>query len=173
MRRSRRRLTFMPMPFPDGRRTQPTRSPKLWNRGSHCKWRQTVGARKRRAPAFSYESGAQTSVGAEGGIRTHTPLRALRPERSASTVPPLRHLYERCLPALARRMWAVEDLNLGPLACEASALTTELTARGPRDGPPGPNHLPRRVPAPRRTRLRGNDRVRTCDLALMKRPLYH
>ena len=24
--------------------------------------------------------------------------------------------------------WAVEDLNLGPLACEASALTTELTA---------------------------------------------
>ena len=29
--------------------------------------------------------------GAEGGIRTHTPLRILRPERSASTVPPLRH----------------------------------------------------------------------------------
>ena len=29
-------------------------------------------------------------VGAEGGIRTHTPLRILRPERSASTVPPLR-----------------------------------------------------------------------------------
>ena len=28
--------------------------------------------------------------GAEGGIRTHTPLRILRPERSASTVPPLR-----------------------------------------------------------------------------------
>ena len=26
--------------------------------------------------------------------------------------------------------WAVEDLNLGPLACEASALTTELTAPG-------------------------------------------
>ena len=25
--------------------------------------------------------------------------------------------------------WAVEDLNLGPLACEASALTAELTAR--------------------------------------------
>ena len=24
--------------------------------------------------------------------------------------------------------WAIEDLNLGPLACEASALTTELTA---------------------------------------------
>ena len=29
-------------------------------------------------------------AGAEGGIRTHTPLRILRPERSASTVPPLR-----------------------------------------------------------------------------------
>ena len=24
--------------------------------------------------------------------------------------------------------WAIEDLNLGPLACEASALTTELIA---------------------------------------------
>ena len=28
--------------------------------------------------------------------------------------------------------WAVEGSNLGPLACEASALTTELTARRPR-----------------------------------------
>ena len=28
--------------------------------------------------------------------------------------------------------WAVQDLNLRPLACEASALTTELTA---------PNHI--------------------------------
>ena len=28
-----------------------------------------------------------------------------------------------------RRWWAVEDLNLGPLACEASALTTELIAQ--------------------------------------------
>ena len=26
--------------------------------------------------------------------------------------------------------WAIEDLNLGPLACEASALTAELTAQG-------------------------------------------
>ncbi len=26
------------------------------------------------------------------------------------------------------RWWAVQDLNLSPLACEASALTTELTA---------------------------------------------
>ena len=25
--------------------------------------------------------------------------------------------------------WAIEDLNLGPLACEASALTTELIAQ--------------------------------------------
>src|ERR1700686_2789739 len=28
--------------------------------------------------------------------------------------------------------WAIKDLNLGPLACEASALTTELIAHGPR-----------------------------------------
>ena len=71
-------------------------------------------------------------------------------------------------------------MNLGPLACEASALTTELTAR---------RHLlkyqkrPLAVRAPLRLYdqgrnaahvLRcGNDRARTCDLALMKRPLYH
>ena len=68
--------------------------------------------------------------GAEGGIRTHTPLRILRPERSAATVPPLRHVDSRCcrMNLLTRMMWAIEDLNLGPLACEASALTTELTA---------------------------------------------
>ena len=30
---------------------------------------------------------------------------------------------------LASKWWAIEDLNLGPLACEASALTTELIAR--------------------------------------------
>src|SRR5882672_628151 len=28
--------------------------------------------------------------------------------------------------------WAIKDLNLGPLACEASALTTELIAHEPR-----------------------------------------
>ena len=27
------------------------------------------------------------------------------------------------------KWWAIKDLNLGPLACEASALTTELIAR--------------------------------------------
>ena len=62
--------------------------------------------------------------------------------------------------------WAIEDLNLGPLACEASALTTELTARVPASF---------KVPHPREGGpvdcLNGNDRVRTCDLALMKRPL--
>jgi hypothetical protein len=26
--------------------------------------------------------------------------------------------------------WATKDLNLGPLPCEGSALTTELVARG-------------------------------------------
>ena len=40
--------------------------------------------------AVAYETKDDVS-GAEGGIRTHTPLRTLRPERSASTVPPLRH----------------------------------------------------------------------------------
>jgi hypothetical protein len=27
------------------------------------------------------------------------------------------------------RWWAIKDLNLGPLPCEGSALTTELIAR--------------------------------------------
>ena len=59
----------------------------------------------------------------EGVEPTHL-LKVLRPERSASTISPLRLSY-----LLDMRMWwAVEDLNLGPLACEASALTTELTA---------------------------------------------
>ena len=61
----------------------------------------------------------------EGVEPTHL-LKVLRPERSASTISPLRHLYLFNV----RIWWAVEDLNLGPLACEASALTTELTAPG-------------------------------------------
>ena len=104
----------------------------------------------------------------------HT-LRALRPERSASTVP-----ATSALAPAARLEWAVEDLNLGPLACEASALTTELTAldtRRARQTPVGGEHtsscsLRPGLPIPRRRLASGNDRVRTCDLALMKRPLY-
>ena len=60
----------------------------------------------------------------EGFEPTHL-LKVLRPERSASTISPLRLLYLFNV----RIWWAVEDLNLGPLACEASALTTELTAQ--------------------------------------------
>ena len=106
--------------------------------------------------------------GAEGGSRTHTPVRILRPERSASTVPPLRHISEASgvRDAAIRTVstwWAIEDLNLGPLACEASALTAELTAQGQ-------FHLTALAYVP--PHWSGNDRVRTCDLALMKRPLY-
>jgi hypothetical protein len=41
------------------------------------------------APAVS--PGTWMGFGAEGGSRTHTPFQALRPERSASTISPLRH----------------------------------------------------------------------------------
>ena len=39
-------------------------------------------------------------TGAEGGSRTHTSVRILRPERSASTIPPLRQILSRCLEEL-------------------------------------------------------------------------
>jgi hypothetical protein len=32
---------------------------------------------------------------------------------------------------LVRAWWAIKDLNLGPLACEASTLTAELIAHEP------------------------------------------
>ncbi len=72
--------------------------------------------------------------------------------------------------------WAIEDLNLGPLACEASALTAELIAltfpgRPHRRNHSGPINRPMSTALSLNSR-RGNDRVRTCDLALMKRPLY-
>ena len=51
-----------------------------------------------------------------GPIQLHTPSVVLRRSDTA-------------LAAHIHKWWAVEDLNLGPLACEASALTTELTAR--------------------------------------------
>ena len=47
-------------------------------------------------------------------------------------IPPLRHVLRRSPDSSDPRSpvwWAVEGSNLGPLACEASALTTELTAR--------------------------------------------
>ena len=67
--------------------------------------------------------------------------------------------------------WAVEDLNLGPLACEASALTAELTA--PAIGAGQTTSAAVQGEVVRVLSRSGNDRVRTCDLALMKRPLCH
>ena len=73
-------------------------------------------------------------------------------------------------------------MNLGPLACEASALTTELTARahivvnrlrtGPADWEADVERVAGESSSEPGLVRRGNDRVRTCDLALMKRPLY-
>ena len=72
----------------------------------------------------------------EGFEPTHL-LKVLRPERSASAVPPLRLgvtiTLKYSIYTQNQQWWAVEDLNLGPLACEASALTTELTAPGKYD----------------------------------------
>ena len=69
--------------------------------------------------------------------------------------------------------WAVEGSNLGPLACEASALTTELTARRPRCA--ALDYFRRPAAAPYSeggdSVCGGNDWTRTSDLALMKRPL--
>ena len=69
--------------------------------------------------------------------------------------------------------WAVEGSNLGPLACEASALTTELTARRPRCA--ALDYFRRPAAASYSEGGNsvggGNDWTRTSDLALMKRPL--
>ena len=46
--------------------------------------------------------GTVMGIGAEGGSRTHTPFQALRPERSASTISPLRHVTNPGLPAGGR-----------------------------------------------------------------------
>ena len=66
------------------------------------------------------------------GLEPTRPFRALHPECSASTNSAT-SACSRCLPDSSDHCspvwWAVEGSNLGPLACEASALTTELTAR--------------------------------------------
>ena len=66
------------------------------------------------------------------GLEPTRPFRALHPECSASTNSAT-SACSRCLPEssdpCSPEWWAVEGSNLGPLACEASALTTELTAR--------------------------------------------
>ena len=62
--------------------------------------------------------------------------------------------------------WAVEDLNLRPLACEASALTAELTAPQISAEPP---HSIGRAPVPRRCALGG---TRTHGLSLRRAALY-
>ena len=66
------------------------------------------------------------------GLEPTRPFRALHPECSASTNSAT-SACTRCSPdsfdTRSPVWWAVEGSNLGPLACEASALTTELTAR--------------------------------------------
>ena len=66
------------------------------------------------------------------GLEPTRPFRALHPECSASTNSAT-SACSQCLPEssdpCSPAWWAVEGSNLGPLACEASALTTELTAR--------------------------------------------
>ena len=49
---------------------------------------------------FRHENALVMLSGAEGGSRTHTSVRILRPERSASTIPPLRQILSRCLEEL-------------------------------------------------------------------------
>ncbi len=77
--------------------------------------------------------------------------------------------------------WAIEDSNLGPLACEASALTAELITlvysldrplRMP-VGDDATSYIRDKAhgSAPFMSLRSGNDWDRTSDLALMKRPL--
>ena len=77
--------------------------------------------------------------------------------------------------------WVIEDSNLGPLACEASALTAELiTLVHSLDRPlimPAGDDATSCIrdkadgSAPLLSLRSGNDWDRTSDLALMKRPL--
>ena len=77
--------------------------------------------------------------------------------------------------------WVIEDSNLGPLACEASALTAELITlvhsldrplRTP-VGDDAASYIRDKADgsAPLLSLRSGNDWDRTSDLALMKRPL--
>ena len=88
--------------------------------------RQNVGKRLEldtQSTCCRYKIAKELEGGAEGEIRTPTPLRALRPERSASAVSPLRHIG---LPVIIppRSWWAMLDSNQRPLRCERSALTS-------------------------------------------------
>ena len=90
-------------------------------------------------------------------------------------IPPLRPVLP-CSPdssdSCSPEWWAVEGSNLGPLACEASALTTELTARLPALRRVRPFSTFATAPhEPLGRSGGGNDWTRTSDLALMKRPL--
>src|SRR2546427_7188176 len=77
---------------------------------------------------------------AAGSFSTHTPGR--RDPQTTRVSPP---------------WWAVQDLNLRPHACEACALTTELTARTPiilRDLGPGTRDQARPIWTPKQARHR-------------------
>ncbi len=106
----------------------------------------------------------------------HARFRALHSECSASTNSATSAVSHRSVPSAAttQSWWAVEGSNLGPLACEASALTTELTARRtPRVLPDSINQVlePGIAEWGLDHLYGGNDWTRTSDLALMKRPL--
>src|SRR5437016_14448366 len=53
----------------------------------------------------------------------------MRPQVHSPTTHQRGDAPELQLPGASPRWWAVQDLNLRPHACEACALTTELTAR--------------------------------------------
>ena len=63
-------------------------------------------------------------------------------------------------------VWAVEDLNLRPLACEASALTAELTAQTSRWSR---HNRVGQAPVPQKCALGG---TRTHGLSLRRAALY-
>ena len=109
------------------------------------------------------------------GLEPTRPFRALHPECSASTNSATSACSRCSLDSFDPRSpiwWAVEGSNLGPLACEASALTTELTARLLTLRPIRPFSTFVESSRERFGRsVGGNDWTRTSDLALMKRPL--
>ena len=79
-------------------------------------------------PPLSYKFAAILLTGAEGGIRNpHAPCGhyVLNVARL-----PFRHFgtFAWTRNPVRPGWWATEESNLGPLACEASALTTELAA---------------------------------------------
>ncbi len=89
-------------------------------RGSWQPWRpQTKSTAERSTTYGAHVGAAPTSMrGAEGGIRTHTPLRAADFESAASTIPPLR----RCVPCKKKEWSGRGDSNPRPSPWQGDAL---------------------------------------------------